>query len=93
MRWQVLRQRQFCRQRCACSSPIQLKGRLLAVHLLNASDDHDVDRRVVSCETEYFVSDGIPGKARDGVVFQLTRLVTHQHTGNRSEYIAFTTDK
>jgi hypothetical protein len=32
-----------------------VEGRLLAVHLLNVSDDGDVDRGFVSSETEYFV--------------------------------------
>jgi hypothetical protein len=27
----------------------------IAVHLLNVSDDHDVDRGFMSSETEYFV--------------------------------------
>jgi hypothetical protein len=40
-------------------SPVQLRGRLLAVHLLNVPGDRDADRAVVSSETEYFVLAGI----------------------------------
>lgn len=33
-----------------------VKGKLFAVHLLNAADEHDVDPGLVSSETEYFMS-------------------------------------
>jgi hypothetical protein len=57
-----------------------LKGRLLAVHLLSGSDDHDVDRGFVSSETEYFVSDGISGKGRAGArVSNHTSRYTQTH--------------
>jgi hypothetical protein len=45
-------------------SPVQLRGRLLAVHLLNVPGDRDADRAVVSSETEYFVLAGLQGIVR-----------------------------
>lgn len=66
----------------------------MAVHLLDALDSRDVGPRVVSSETEYFAADGIPRRPGMRYVFQITRLVTHKHTGNlRSKYSPFTTDK
>jgi len=69
-------------------------GRLLAVHLLNVSEDHDVDRGDVSSETKYFVLAGLQRTTREGPAFQITHLVTHKNTGNLAvQYSAFTTDK
>jgi hypothetical protein len=73
----------------ACASPIQLNVRLLVVRVRNASDDDGVDRGLVSYEAEYFASDGIPRRPGTGAVLQITRLVTHNLTGNlRSKNIA-----
>jgi hypothetical protein len=41
-----------------------LRGRLLAVHLLNVPGDRDADHAVVSSETEYFVLAGLQGIVR-----------------------------
>jgi hypothetical protein len=44
--------------------PVQVTGRFLTVHLLNAADAHNVDYGVVSSETEYFEVGGLQKTAQ-----------------------------
>jgi hypothetical protein len=57
-----------------------VEGRLLAVHLLNVREDCDVDRGLVSSETEYFGSGVVSWKHRHWVgVANHTSRYTQTH--------------
>lgn len=46
--------------------PVQVTGRFLTIHLINAADARNVDGGLVSSETEYFQVSGLQKLPRDG---------------------------